>query len=630
MSPGTATQSGRQTDDGRRQHARWRRRVHIREDRAVRLRLDVVLSYVPLAAGAALWAWSVSRLSLDAVDDYGLLTVLPLSYWLAVVFVLVGTTMSIWSSRLRETRAAVHVVGLIVALYGVVGFASPYPRGIVPWRHVGIAAEIQASAQVDASIDAYFGWPGFFGLLASWTGVSGLSDASVLMAWAPVANNLLFLLPLVVLARALTPDRRLVWSASVLFYLANWVDQDYLAPQALGFFLFLCVVALLLTFFGMPARLPTPLVRLIPARWLPAVLRAAPTVPGPCPLEVEHDGRGRVIVAVGLISAAVVASHQLTPFAFLLAVVALRSLRAISVRGMAVMVATMIVAWLAYPAAPYLEGHLGGLLSQVGDVAGAAQGNLVERVQGSEGHLLVIRGRIVFSAMLWVLGALGAMKLWLRGESPLTAAALVVAPGFLFALQSYGGEMLLRIFLFSLPFTCVLAVQLLPRSGGSTSRRWAGALFLVVTLAMAPAFVLARYGNQLIDQRSAAEVEAVGALYDLAPAGSLLMAGNETTPWRNDEYADHRYRTLRQLNEGEPPEDLSALAVSLHQELLSSEPSGFLLITRQQQENERLLGRRTPWALADVEASLLRRGEFEVVYRNEDALILAPVPEGDS
>ncbi len=625
MSRITATKS-EQAQDRRPSFQASGRRIHIRYDRTLRLEARLVWSYVPLATGTALWVWSANRLSLNRVGDLGLLTVLPVSYWLALALVLLGTAMAIWSRELREIQAAIHVAFLVLALYGAAGFASTYPRGTVPWRHVGIAAQIQSSAQVDARIDAYFGWPGFFGLLASWTGVSGLTDSSVLMTWAPVANNLLFLLPMLVLARVLTVDRRLAWSGIVLFYLANWVDQDYLAPQALGFFLYLCVLALLLTFFRRRERLPTALARLIPTSWLARTSRIATRADDHGRHEAVSAGRGSVIIAVALSIAAVVASHQLTPFSLLLALVALRTLGATSVRGLGVLTGTMIVAWLAYPAAPYMEGHLGRLLAQVGDVAGAAQGGLVQRVQGSDGHLLVIRARIAFSTLLWALGAAGALRLWWRtGLLPATAAALVVAPGFLFGLQSYGVEMLLRIFLFSLPFTCLLAAHLLPWSRGTTSRRRAGALFLVVTLLMTPAFVLVRYGNQLIDQRGAAEVEGVRALYELAPAGSLLIAGNENTPWRNQEYADHRHRTLSQLGEEGPPEDVSALAVSLRDELLASEPAGFLLLTRQQQAYEELLGRRTPWTLAEVEASLLRRSDFRVVFQNEDALILAPV-----
>jgi hypothetical protein len=328
-----------------------------------------------------------------------------------------------------------------------------------------------------------------------------------------------------------------------------------------------------------------------------------------------------------LITSAVVAAHQLTPFALLLALLALAATRATPVRGLPFVAGLLIVTWLSFPAATYMQGNFGQLLDQVGDLTGAAQGNLVERVQGSAGHLLVVRARLLFSAGLWGLAVVGAFQVWRRGGHQVIAGALAVAPGLLFGLQSYGGEMLLRIFLFSLPFTCMLIVHVLPVASTARSRRRAASLFLLGTLALAPGFVLVRYGNQIIDQRSTAEVRAVQALYDLAPVDSLLVAGNDNTPWRGEEYADHRHKTITGLTGDGAVSDLPALQRLLYAELTASRPTGLLLLTRQQREYEELLGRREPWTLQDVQRTLLAPGGgFQVVFKNEDAVILAPTP----
>jgi hypothetical protein len=581
---------------------------------------------LPLVAGSATWLWSLAGLSLRDVGDVGLLPVLPAGYWAGLGLLLVGTSVAIWHSKLHEWLVATHVVALVVVLYGTTAAVWPYPRGTVPWRHVGIAAYIGATGQVDPRVDAYFNWPGFFALLASYSGMAGLDDAAALMRWAPVVNNLLFLLPMLIIARALTQDRRLAWSACVLFFLGNWVDQDYLAPQAMAFFLYLCVLALLLTLLRAPERLPRALVHLVPSTVRD---RLHPTAPPAveASLTAGAGGLGRAVVAVVLITTAVAAAHQLTPFALVLALLALAATGGTRVRGLPLVAGLITVAWLSFPAVTYLQGNVHDLLEQVGDLTGAAQGNLVERVQGSPGHLVVVRARLLFSAAIWGMAVVGAARVWRRGGHQVTAVALAAVPGLLFGLQTYGGEMVLRIFFLSLPFTCMLIVHALPTARTDRSRRTAGALFLVGTLALAPGFVLVRYGNQLIDQRSTAEVQAVRTLYRLAPAGAVLVAGNENTPWRNEEYADHRHLTITGLTGGEEDQegDVSRLAEVLHTELTETSPTGLVLLTRQQREYEALLGRPEPWTLEEVETALRASPEFRVVFENDDAVILAPV-----
>jgi hypothetical protein len=487
-----------------------------------------------------------------------------------------------------------------------------------------VATELATSRAIDASIDAYFGWPGFFTLLSSFTALAGFEDAQSLMKWAPVANELALLLPLLVIFRALTSDRRLVWSAIVMFYLANWVDQDYLAPQAMSFFLYLCILALLLTFFGPDESSPA-----LRRHRLPGLTRMLQVVRGPGPphraVSAAASGpasRIMVVLIVVLMSSAVVVMHQLTPFAVTMALASLWIARRTPLHRLPLITGLLTVAWLTYGGLSYLEGHFVNLLAQVGDVQQAADAGLADRVQGSEGHLLVVQSRLLFSLTIWGLAGIAILLYYLRGKRDTTAVLLFASPVPLFALQSYGGEMLLRIFLFSLPFACFLAVQLLPPADSALRRRAAGVAFFVGSLALAPAFVLVHYGNQIVDLPSVREVAAVKELYRLAPTGSVLVAGNDSTPWRFTEYDDHRHRTIRQVVTEQPVPDARAVEQILRKELISAENGGFVLITRRQHAFERVFGSRTPYTLGQVERRLEQSDAFRVVFRNADAVIL--------
>ena len=148
-------------------------------------------------------------------------------------------------------------------MYGAASFASSTTRGEVAWRHVGIAESLVSSGQVTAQADAYFSWPGFFALIGTFSRASGI-QALDLTPWAPVVNGLLWLAALALVIRALTPDKRRLWLSLWVFCLGNWIDQDYLSPQAFGFFLYLVVIALLLTVLSARAGAPTS--------WRPAAL----------------------------------------------------------------------------------------------------------------------------------------------------------------------------------------------------------------------------------------------------------------------------------------------------------------------------------------------------------------------
>ncbi|MGX9901854.1 hypothetical protein ACW0JT_22100 [Arthrobacter sp. SA17] len=134
---------------------------------------------------------------------------------------------------------------LVLVLFGTAIFVTDVPRGEVAFRHLGIADALSRTQGIDPNIDAYFNWAGFFALLATLLQATGLDPVAVAL-WAPVLNMGLWLGALAVLTRYLTSDPRRRWLVLWVFCLGNWQDQDYLSPQAFGFFLYLVVLALVL------------------------------------------------------------------------------------------------------------------------------------------------------------------------------------------------------------------------------------------------------------------------------------------------------------------------------------------------------------------------------------------------
>ena len=553
---------------------------------------------------------AATTVSLPVSSDIGLGAVLPPAYWLGVV----SLNVLFVTALCRGCRAWAPVLllcCLVVTLYGAAAFASSAPRAEVAWRHIGIADAVIRTGHIDPRFDAYFNWPGFFALLAVVTKATGLPPVDLAL-WAPVANGLLWLGALALVVRQLTADRRRLWLTLWLFCLGNWIDQDYLSPQAFSYFLYLCVLALLLKYLGaQPAGRPS---------WRSAQLLAwwrsrAPTEPN------AHRRRAALLVAVFL-SAVITASHQLTPFMLLASATALVAVGRCWSSRFPLLLAVMLVIWLVYPASAYLAGH--PLLDGSGMDAGAAA-NLNNRLQGTPGHLDVVHLRMALTGVIWALAVVGIVLARRSRTLDLRPLVLAFAPFALLPAQSYGGEMLMRVTLFALPFMAFFAAGAL-LSTGWVHARWRAAGVAIVCTGLSVMMVTARFGNARFDMFTPAELEATAKMYEIAPDGALLIASAHPTPWRYREYEDHRSRTIEDICGPAPdPDGCSVLVVA------AAKRNGVLLMSRSGDAALVMQGAMTADGLDRLKQQIGHQAGVVLVYQNTDARIyrIGPAePEG--
>jgi hypothetical protein len=551
--------------------------------------VDVSAPVLLLVGSVVVWSASLRRIRLGAMDDTGLVSVLPATSLLAFTALTLGFCLALARGAGRRLLVA-YVVGLVVMGFGTVSLVGETLRGAVVWRHLGVAEGLVRMRHPDASIDAYFNWPGFFMLLAMVQTVAGADTLTVVARWAPVLFNVLYLGPLVIIARTFTRDRTVVWMTCWVFLVANWVNQDYLSPQALAFFSYLVVLAILLRRFG----------------------GSEPDID-----EEErspHVNRGPLLLVVVLLFGVTVASHQLTPFALLAAVSLLVAARRCSARGLPLIMGLILAWWMLYPAATYVNGHVAELTSEIGDVSSAVGKNVGERVQGTPGHLFVVRARMLFTAMVWGMAAIGAHRLWRRRQLDLRIPLLAAAPFPLLILQPYGGEMLLRVHLFSLPFAALLAASALV--GGRSHRLRVPIVVAVLTMMLA-GFLVSRYGNERMDQFTAAEVAAVDRLYEIVPPGGLLVAASGNLPWKHRDYERYDYLTAVQLVGTTPTHQLGDVL----EDAMQRRPASALIFTRSQRAAVDLLGTLPQHAFEDLRRRAASSGRFRLLYANADASI---------
>ena len=622
------------------------------------------LPLVLLPTSLILWLSSIGSIDMAAMNDYGLVSVLPARIWAALVLLILSFAVCWRRSDSSGALLALHVVLFIVMFYGIPAVAGDSPRGPIVYRHAGITEYLTRTGIVNKKQDAYFNWPGLFMGLGWTVKIGGMSGALALGKWATVAVNLMYLPPLLMLLRALTRNSRLIWAAALLFFILNWVNQDYLAPQSITYLFYLTILTLVLTYLRpldavdsaqAPRRLSPRVEGSIGAaggerpagRWFN--IR-----PGSVPYDVPKTAVGGttgVLVAMTVIVlfGAAVTSHQLTPYAVFSAVTLLVMTGHCRVRGLPVLMAVMLVAWTIFVASGYIDGHLEKIATG-GGLKTSAASNVTGRLAGSDQHLVVVWERLMLTATAWLLAFAGAFYRFRTRHRDHAAAILALAPVPLFLLP-YGGEVLMRIYFFMLPFVAFFAATLFvpdrtdaPTAGSSVGgalRRVRDIILFggIASILMAASFV-ARYGNERMDYFTPNETAAVKELYRLAPRGSWVLAEVGYLPWRYQDYewsrtdpsqAGHRYLSLAAEWNLDPTKSARDMALwtaeTLRANATAGRPPGFLILSRSQRAHEEILGGLSKTEMDDYERILVRSGKFQLVYANGDAKIYARIQE---
>ncbi len=572
-----------------------------------------------LAATAAvalvLGVWSMTQVDPLRIGGAGLIEALPPAYFVALALSLAGFVASLSLRRLVPALLTWQLLVTVVILAGADPIIHGLPRLEASYRHMGIADNIAQSGQLDPTLDAYFNWPGFFNLLGMLSGATGAKDLMGIATWAPVGINILMLAPLLALARRLTANPRHAWAAVWIFYLSSWIGQDYLSPQAYSFLLLLTLVACLLSVFGGWAW-PTERTRF--TRWLARTVgKLDGAVPRQGVMELPRADAAVLVVVCALILLAMTASHQLSPFAAIPILAALLLTGRLRLRFLPVVAVLLPVGWLLFAASTFLQGHFGQLFGSLGDIGANSLGALSTRVSGSDAHMFVVYTRMAEVALVWILAAVGAFVGYRRKAPWLAAAAGAVAPLVLIPLQPYGGELLLRLYLFSLPFAVCLTVLPLmsDKTAGLGLRRALGLLLLGAVLATAT--VVSRYGNDGMESFNDDEIAVVNRLYSTAPTGAVLIEAVRNTPWRFQHYADYDYRALVAA---EPIPNAPPLSCDAANQI-AHKAGAYLIITESQQEAAELRGSTPAGDLQRFIATCATSPGWTKVYENAGGVI---------
>ncbi|CAM5564029.1 hypothetical protein GCM10010329_70290 [Streptomyces spiroverticillatus] len=585
---------------------------------------ELVLGGLLLAALLLYWLplGGIDRADLGKVGGLGLISVLPLATLVGAALLAVSFASLLWFERPKTVLLAAGLLATVVSLHALPAVLEAAPRFPTAWQHLGFMDYIDRTGTAVPDLDARWSWPGFFAAATFVAQACGISDMSEVIRWWPLTMQLLYLAPLFLLLKSMRASWKAKWAGAWFFVLSGWVGQDYFSPQGYTYLLYLAFVAILLVWFREP--------RVIWTRRRPGEA------------EVTRAGRrekATLLVVLIAVFAGTVPSHQLTPFVMLGVLTVLVMVRRSTLRGLPILFTVLVAVWIGFFAEPYWSGHFAELFGGIGGLGDNVSSSVAGRIEGgSSTHKLVLYVRVALAGGVMALACWGVSRRRFAGYAERSLVVLAFVPFVMLAMQSYGGEMALRVFMFALPGAALLAgLGFFPRTGATTRERdadrtsLAPLAALMAGLVMIGGFLVARWGNEAFEQVRAGEVAAMEYVYAHdEPTARLLWMSNDVEenvtpaiPWGAKDMEKVQYEPT------EAPRD-PVLVASLVKALKDAGPNSYLMINRSQTIYLQMDSGYAPSWERRLLANLDARPELKRVLSNPDATLyeLKERPEG--
>lgn len=586
-------------------------------ERLLPTRLGVVLGCLLIAALLLYWvpALRLGEADLDGMGGLGLISVLPLPTLVGAALLAVVFASLLWLGREHRALLLVTLLATVVSLHSLPALIETEPRFATAWQHLGFLDYIDRTGSAVPDLDARWSWPGFFAVAAFVAKACGVGDLTEVIRWWPPAMQLLYLVPMFLLVRHMRASWRAKWTGVWVFVLSGWVGQDYFSPQGFTYLLYLVFAAILLVWFRPPGVI-----------W---------TKRRPGEVEVEPAGRRQravlLMVVTGLFAASVPA-HQLTPFVMLGVLTGLVLIGKSELRGLPILFGVLVTAWIGFMAEPYWSGHFDELFGGVGGVGSNVSSSVSGRIEGgSSTHKLVLYTRVLLAGGVMAFACWGWWRRRFHHYRERSLLVLTFVPFLGFGMQSYGGEMALRVFMFALPGAALLAgLALFPRTGVTAKERdkdrvsLAPLAALMAGLVLMGGFLVARWGNEPFERVRPGEVAAMEYVYAHDdPSLRLLWLSDDpvnvvtpSMPWGARDMEKVEY--VPTLAPADP-----VLVSGLVKALKDAGPNSYLMINRGQVTYLRMdVGYSAAWESRLIR-NLDKRQELKKVFVNADVTIYA-------
>ena len=540
---------------------------------------------VPSMLIVALCVWALALPGLRGVTagQWGLLfSQSGVLLLLALVVAVTGFVVAIVAHR--EVMAAVAILVALIVDRVTVPMITEVPIYTWTYKHIGIVDYILKNHGLPPTgVDVYNQWPGFFAGMAWFSSITN-SDLVVTAHWFGIVTDALLIVIVAALALSFNATVRSALVAGMLALLVNWVGQDYYSPQATAIFLCASVLVLLSCSRSVPAA-------------------------------------GYVSVPV---FAVLVPTHQLTPLWVVAVTIALAVLRQLRPPWLAAVYVAILAAYLIPRHHVILQN--GGLASfnPFDNTKAVGQG------RGSDGRVFSVIIEQGLSLSVWVGAAVCFVLIWRRVRPPWELALVAFSPLALILGLNYGGEAILRVFLYSLLGSCVLVAPFITRALDYRPPHRLGVLILawLAMVIAAAAGMQGYYGSWTYITITRHQLEQSRELLAQNEPGITVTVMAPPAGWPERSSADYVRFALAQGNYDNPLDDLrTSLLKGLptpeaidNLEAVPANGSLYIVLPKQVWAYNAYIGLFPPGALESLVEQLSQRPNWNRVIEDEDTL----------
>ncbi len=447
-----------------------------------------------VASALVLWTSSLIQARGNITNDMsqlGLFSILPLTFFAAFSLLVISffvTLKFVDNNRalllVTQTFLLIFFLNLTPAIVeGTARFTANYDN----YRAVDY---ITQTGTINPSQNWILNWPDFSILLSVFAQITTIPSQFILLTYPTVFNLLLFP-ALYVLFKTMSNNSAAAWVSTWFIFLGNWIGQDYFSMQSLAFLIAIIIIFLLFK-------------------------------------TMNQKVHGRQYgVLFFMLFFYIVASHFLTSLAIICVLLVFYLTRQVTRPMLLTSAICLVAAWTIFDARTYASFNLAKMIGQAFDFSLIFQKNLTSRLTtGSSSHLLASDIRVLYSIAIIAFALAGIAVTWRSktfGKTEKRTLALLFGFGLLTFTFVYGGELFLRLYMFSLiPFAYFAAKALL----GHRKIFLVGVLFFVIA---APSlFVIATYGNETMDYVPASELTGINFLFSTTTNGHVIggLAGH--------------------------------------------------------------------------------------------------------
>ena len=472
-----------------------------------KVNLTPYLGPMLLLVAFGIWLLALPMLRSDPVDEYGLLaTPAGMLLIIATSAAITGFVVAIMSRR--TVTAGVAILAVILFERVTVSLITEVPIYSWTYKHIGVVDYILEYGSLYApSVDIYRQWPGFFAGMAWFSSITGLDVVDSAHWFAPVVDALTVTV-VAALALCFGLTLRVALIAAMLAQVVNWIGQDYYSPQAIALVMAIAILALLASSkqFNIAGYLSVP------------------------------------------IFAVFVATHQLTPVWVCALAVALALFGQLRPWWLPALY-LLVVAVYVPPRLPFIQqyGWFTGFNplenSRPAETTGSnPSGDNAVLAGTSDGRRFTTFVEQGLSVSLWLLAAICFAAAWHRNAGRWAAAIIAFSSLVLLFGQNYGGEAILRVYLYSLAGCAVLIAPLL---ASLLTREYRRLRILPVTAAwlvligFAAAGMQGYYGAWSYLTVTGTQVEQARWLSETNPAGTVITSPAGPAGWPGRASADY-------------------------------------------------------------------------------------------